>query len=263
MPIITLTTDFGRRDHYVACMKGVISQIAPKATMIDVTHEIEPGNVMQGAFVLRQTVGWFPAGTVHLAVVDPGVGTARRVIVAQYDEQYVVAPDNGLISMVHHHLAVREVRVVENGNLILPSVSATFHGRDVMAPVAAHLASGAKMRDIGPMADQVEVLQIDRPQVLADRTVQGQILYTDAFGNLITNISRDDVGLVYRQHPQAEVYVGEVSVGRLCGTYADVPPGQPLAVVGGTDMLEISVNRGSAQDHFQPAPDTIVTVKPA
>ena len=151
--VITLLTDFGTQDWYVAAVKGVILQIAPEATIVDVTHDLGPQDVVQAAFVLRQTLKWFPPGTIHLAVVDPGVGSNRRLLAGRYAGQYVVAPDNGLITMVHHELPVEAVHWIANRSYALRSVSATFHGRDIMAPAAAHLAAGVAVRQLGPPTD--------------------------------------------------------------------------------------------------------------
>ena len=261
MPIITLTTDFGQRDHYVACLKGVIMQIAPAAAIVDVTHEIERHNILHGAFVLRQVMSWYTAGTIHVVVVDPGVGTPRRIIAARYAGQYVVAPDNGLISFVHHELPVENVHVVENPRLGLPHVSHTFHGRDIIGPAAAHLAGKAKLSDLGPATDHVEVIQVAQPRLLAGHIVQGRIIYSDVFGNLVTNISHEDLASVYRQRPDAGVFLDDTDIGPVRNTYADVPAGKPLALVGSSGLLEISVNAGSAKERLKPQADSVVEVK--
>lgn len=260
MSIITLTTDFGRRDHYVACMKGVIMQLAPQARIVDVTHEIDRHDILAGAFILRETIPWYPAGTVHVAIVDPGVGTPRRIIAARYAGHYVIAPDNGLISLVHQQLAIEEVRVVEDRRFTLPTVSRTFHGRDVLAPTAARLATGANLREVGPPADHVEVLQLPKPRWLNARAVQGQVIHIDHFGNLITNIGGEDVSTVYRHHPGATVVLGDHSIGSIRGAYADVPVGEAIALIGSSGLLEISVNAGSAAERFHPAPGEVVLI---
>ncbi len=261
MPIVTIITDFGWRDHYAAAMKGVILQIAPKTTIVDVTHDIPRHDVLHGAFVLCETAKWFPPGTVHLAVVDPGVGTARRIIVGRYGGQFVVAPDNGLISFLHQQLPAEEVRVLENPRLMMPLVSSTFHGRDVMAPAAAHLAAGRRLQEFGPLTDRVDALKIAHAVVTHDHCLLGQIIHVDGFGNLITNIGVDDLKPIYRWRPDAHVYVAETSVGPVRQTYADVAPGEPIALVGSSGLLEVSVNGGSAQDRFRPPPGTAIELK--
>ncbi|UCF32967.1 MAG: SAM-dependent chlorinase/fluorinase, partial [Phycisphaerales bacterium] len=144
MTLVTLTTDFGTRDPYVGVMKGVILSMAPKAKVVDITHDIEAHNIAEAAFVLRSIWPWYPEGTVHVAVVDPGVGSERRVLLGRYEGRYVIAPDNGLITLVHRSLRLEEMRVVENRRYLLPHTSGTFHGRDIMAPVAAHMVNGVK-----------------------------------------------------------------------------------------------------------------------
>jgi S-adenosylmethionine hydrolase len=249
MPIITLTTDFGLRDHYVACMKGVIMQIAPKATLVDVSHDIPSHRIMQGAFVLAEVLNWFPPGSVHLAVVDPGVGTPRRILIGKYAGRLVVAPDNGLITFVHQRYPIEELRVVENSRFALPNVSATFHGRDIMAPAAAHLAMGRRPQEFGPQTDRVEVLQVAHPTLDAQHCLTGRIIYVDKFGNLTTNIGPNDLSVVLRHRPAAQVYLGETCIGGVQSTYGNVAAGSPIALIG------------SSQDHLGPAPDTVVQVK--
>jgi S-adenosylmethionine hydrolase len=261
MAIITLTSDFGTRDHYVASMKGVILQIAPAATIVDVSHEIERHNILHGAFVLRQTMAWYPQGTIHAVVVDPGVGTRRRIIVAKYGGQYVVAPDNGLISYLHQDIPVEEVFVVENNRLTLPKVSKTFHGRDVIAPVAAHLAAGMRSREVGSPTDHVDVVPVPQAQWIGNQNVRGRVIYTDTFGNLVTNITGEDVAAVYRLRPQAAVTLAETNVGPVRGAYGEVGAGEALALIGSTGLLEIAVNGGSARERFKTPTEALVELK--
>lgn len=260
VPIITLTTDFGTRDAYVAAMKGVIMQGAPQATVVDVSHEIEPYNILHGAFVLRHAVPWFPAGTIHLVVVDPGVGSARRILVGRFAGQFVVAPDNGVISLLQRELGVEEMRVVENRRLMLPHVSSTFHGRDIMAPVAAHLATGTSLGDVGPATDHAEVLQLPQAKLDAEYKLTGQLLYTDRFGNLITNIARSDLALTFKHRVDIDVRLDGTSVGPIRNAYQDVAPGEPLALIGSSEMVEIAVHGGSASERFRPAANCPVHV---
>ncbi|MHC4234103.1 MAG: SAM hydrolase/SAM-dependent halogenase family protein [Planctomycetota bacterium] len=261
MPVITLLTDFGTRDHYVAAMKGVILQIAPQVTVVDISHEIDPQDIVRAAFVLRQIWSWYPPDTVHLAVVDPGVGSDRRIIAGRYVGQYVVAPDNGLISMVHRELRVEAVCVVDNRNYMLPSISATFHGRDIMAPVAAHLATGVAIHNLGPPTSHVEVLKLAAPQRAADQRVIGQVLCADRFGNLITNITRQDLLVTFKHRRDPKVYLGQACVGPIRTSYHEVATGEPLALFGSSDHLEISVNCGSAAGTLSPLPEANVEVR--
>ncbi len=247
-PPITLLTDFGTRDQYVAEMKGVILQIAKQACVVDITHHIDPQDVVRAAFVLRQVWNWFPPGTVHVAVVDPGVGSDRRIIAGRYSGQYVVCPDNGLISMVHHDLQIEAVHVVENRNYTLSTVCSTFHGRDIMAPVAAHLAIGVPIRNLGPPTNHVEVLPLAAPRPIAGPGLAGEVLCADRFGNLITNIPRQALMSMYRQRSDPQVYLDGRCIGPIRTAYHEVPAGQPLAVIGSAEYLEIAVNCGNAAE---------------
>ena len=250
MQIVTLITDYGTRDHYVGVLKGVILRIAPDVRLVDITHEVDPHDVLQGAFILRQIWPWFPAGTIHLAVVDPGVGTDRRVILGQYADQYVVAPDNGLVTLVHRDLPVEAMHVVEDRHYFLPELSATFHGRDLMAPVVGHLANGVKPGDFGPVADRLEMLPVPHCGEVKSDGVHGKVLYVDRFGTLLTNIRREQLAAIADSSRIVDVEVDGTSVGPVRATFGDVPPGEPIAVVGSCGLLEIAVNQGSAAERF-------------
>jgi hypothetical protein len=260
MPAITLITDFGTRDAYAACMKGVILRIAPNAHIIDASHDIERHNVLHGAYILRQLVEWYPPDTVHVAVVDPGVGTHRRIVVARTAGQHVIAPDNGLLSILQHDRMVEAVHVLENPDFMLPQVSHTFHGRDIMAPAAARLAGGARLPDVGPVTDHVEVLHLARPERRPDGSVSGRIIHRDAFGNLITNIIMDDLVPLIRANPASHVRLGDLDLGPIRRTYAEAERGQALALIGSDNHLEIAVNTGSAHDQLRPNPNSEITV---
>lgn len=247
-PVVTLTTDFGTTDHYVGCMKGVILSLAPAVRIVDITHEIEPRNLIQGAFVLRHSWAWFPPGTIHVVVVDPGVGTDRRIIVGRYDGQYVVAPDNGLITFLHRDLTTEAMHVVENRRYFLPRVSNTFHGRDIMAPVAAHLANGVKPHLLGRPTERVEVIPLEHRARSVGNSLHGRVLYTDHFGNLITNIRAEQLSDLGKSMDRVEVTVGERSVGSIRTAFADGEREKLLAIIGSTGMVEIVVNQGSAAD---------------
>jgi S-adenosyl-L-methionine hydrolase (adenosine-forming) len=261
MPIVTLTTDFGLQDHYVASMKGVILRIAPKATLVDVTHEIAAHNVLHAGLILDQIWDCFPAETIHLAVVDPGVGTERRILIGRYAGQILIAPDNGLVTLVHRRGHLEEMRVATNSRLFAPSPSATFHGRDIFAPLAGHLARGMKLAEVGPQTDHVQILQIPQPAFTKDHSLAGEVLYVDRFGTLITNIRRDDVTLAYNRRRNAEIHVGDARVGPLMSTFGQVAPGLPVAFIGSTNLLEVAVNQGSAARHFNAGPGTPVHIR--
>jgi len=242
MSIVTLTTDFGVRDYYVGAVKGVILAIAPEAHLIDLTHEIPPQDVLAGAFVLRHAAREFPPDTVHLAVVDPGVGSSRRPLAARGRDQYWVGPDNGLFSFAFD-TPDSEVRAIDAPALTDVCRSATFHGRDLFAPIAAHLARGLSLSTVGPpVTDPVQLGELT-PQRYGER-IEGQILHVDRFGNLVTSISAADL-TGWEDHLRIHLSADR-HLDRLCRTYADVPPGELLALVGSADLLEISVNGGSA-----------------
>jgi len=261
MAVVTFTTDFGDSDHYVAAMKGVVLSIAPQAILVDVSHKIDRHDISRAAFLLRETAPWYPRGSVHLVVVDPGVGTRRRIIAARYGGQYVVAPDNGVVTLLHRHLSVDAVHVVQNPRLAMPHTSATFHGRDLMAPAAGHLAAGGKIADVGPPTDHLEVLQVSEPAISAKHTIAGQVIHVDAFGNLVTNVPEEQVRTSFAVLPAARVYLNGDVIGAVRHTYADVDANQPLALVGSSHLLEIAVNRGSAAERFGAGVGTKVEIR--
>jgi len=261
MNIITLTTDFGEADHYIACMKGVILQHAPDVRIVDVTHVIQPHDVVHGAFVLRQICEYFPVGTIHVGVVDPGVGTSRRLIAARYEGQVFLAPDNGLVSLVHRDFNLDELRSIENRRLFREQISATFHGRDVLAPVAGQLARGIRLESVGPIVAELEILNLDRPTILPNGGIEGQVLYIDRFGNLISNIAQEDLTTAVGEAGGLNVFVGPLRIGPLRTTYGEVAPGEIVAIVGSTGMLEVAINQGNAATQLRAAPGTIIVVR--
>lgn len=261
MRIITLITDYGMRDHYVGALKGVILRIAPSVRIVDITHDIEPHNVLHGAFVLRQVCPWYPRGTIHLAVVDPGVGSDRRIILGQYDGQYVIAPDNGLVTLIHREMPAEAMYVVEDRRYFLPHLSTTFHGRDIMAPVAAHLANGLNPRKCGRTTDRLEILPVAHRGEVEGDVVRGSVLYVDRFGTLITNISADQLPVSRVRRCTFEVLVNEESIGPVRSAFCDVASGEPVALIGSSGMVEIAINRGRAVERFGPAPAVHVEVR--
>ena len=261
MSLITLITDFGTSDYYVGAMKGIILQTAPNVRIVDITHHIRPHNVVHGAVVLRQMMACFPRDTVHVAVVDPGVGSERRIVAGRYEGQYVIAPDNGLISLVHRDMRLEGMHTVRNTRYFRAPVSHTFHGRDIIAPVAAHVASGVSIADLGPPTDQLELLRLAKPERIEPAGLAGCVVYADHFGNLATNISVADLESLYRTNGGVNVFVGEHCVGPIRRTYSDVPIGEPLALIGSSNMLEISVNSRRADERFDDSPETRIIVR--
>ncbi len=248
-PIITLTTDFGQADGYVGAMKGAILGICPRATLVDVSHEIRPQAVRQAAYILGKTMPYFPPNAVHLVVVDPGVGSARRPIAVQTARAIYVAPDNGVLDWVlAHDPACSAVHLTE-ARFRLPQVSATFHGRDIFAPAAAHLACGTDLREMGevfPLADLVNLPALE-PAPQADGSWQGEILNVDHFGNLVSSFQIPAAGAQHlATDSQFCVTVGKERVGGLNRTFADVEAGELVAYVGSDGYLEIAVRNGNA-----------------
>lgn len=241
-PVITLTTDFGHTDAYVGVMKGVILGICPNATLVDLCHEVRPQAILQAAYLLSTAYPFFPTDTVHLAVVDPGVGSPRRPIALQTETALFVAPDNGLLGPILATASVQ--RIVELSNLAfhLPHPSATFHGRDLFAPVAAHLACGVPLEQMGQElapADLVR-LAIPEPHRLTDTLWLGEVIHIDRFGNLITNFQAPLPGEV------RSVRVADRRVTRLGATFSDVGPGEPVLYLGSSGRLEIALREDSA-----------------
>jgi S-adenosylmethionine hydrolase len=241
--IITLTTDFGTSSPYVAAMKGVLLSIHPSVTLVDISHAIGPQNIREGAVVLHDAARWFPKGTIHVCVVDPGVGTNRRIIEAEVKGQHYVAPDNGLLSLLLSEATSAQVVAVENPDYRLPHVSATFHGRDIMSPVAAHLSLGLLPEALGPRIDDWQTLTWPTPATTPEE-IQGCILWIDRFGNLITNIDASLLGEARTGKWQVECQGREIR--DWVTTYAQRPPGTLVALVGSMDRLELAVVEGSA-----------------
>jgi len=252
---VTLTTDFGVRDPYVAAMKGVLLDICPNVRIVDLTHEIGPQNIAEGALFLAGAVPYFPKETIHVAVIDPGVGTERRPIVLRTLEQYIVCPDNGLAALLVRQ-SPWEARVISNSAFMRDTISPTFHGRDIFAPAAAHLASGAPFDQVGSPIESLVTLAWPEPTVDASGAIHGQVVHVDRFGNLITNIHHSMV----REPASASVHLGAHALDGIQSTYGELPLGKPLTLFGSSGYLEIAVNSGSAAEAFAAAAGEHVTV---
>jgi S-adenosyl-L-methionine hydrolase (adenosine-forming) len=239
--IITLTTDFGLKDHYVGAMKGVIVSINPDVLIIDITHEIPPQDIFKGAFTLRNFYRYFPEGTIHIVVVDPGVGSRRKPIVLEADKNIFVGPDNGVFTFICHESKSIKAFEISNPKYILSNVSSTFHGRDIFAPAAAHISLGISIEDLGRNVKKNVGLSIKEPEIQRDEII-GEFIYADSFGNLITNIPSDLI------KPKSRIYIGKRIIDGISKSYADAPEGELLAIIGSSGFLEISVNRGRASD---------------
>ena len=245
--LITLLTDFGHQDSYVGVMKGVIARIDPTLRVTDLTHEIPPQDVAAARFNLLNAYAYFPIGTVHVAVVDPGVGSARRAIAVQFPQGFLVGPDNGVFSgVLERQGAIAAVELTNSEFWAVSSPSATFHGRDIFAPVGAHLARGVALADLGEVIDPQTLVNLDIPSYIqTESVITGAIQYIDHFGNLITTIPGD---LVQRNMWAVQMGQATVMGGK---TYADQPMGGLIALVGSHGWVEIAINRGSAEQSLQ------------
>jgi S-adenosylmethionine hydrolase len=263
--VITLITDFGMADEYIGVMKGVIVSIAPAVRIIDLSHNINRHAVQEAALVLGAAYHYFPMGTVHVAVVDPGVGSDRKIILLRAGGHLFIAPDNGLLTFMLADNTFEAAYEVANSDLFLKPTSNTFHGRDIMAPVAARLAVGLDVQAVGPAVDKAALFRLTLPPVTINRqlgTVTGAVIGVDRFGNLLTNIHVDDLGAVTGPAgpDQLIVTVREIVCGRLHNFYGAVAAGSPVALIGSRNYLEIGVNRGNAAKMLAAAPGDAVIV---
>lgn len=253
-PLITLTTDFGLTDPFVGVMKGVIASISPAAHVIDITHGVKAFDVLEGALAIWQASRYFPAETVHTIVVDPGVGSNRKPVLCRMSNAWFIAPDNGVLTLVERDVRRRggtaSYLSIENHQYMLPTQSNTFHGRDIFAPVAAHLASQlergkVQQETFGPEIETLIQLDVPEPIHNRDGSIEGVILKSDRFGNLLTNLSASDLP----GDPQSfSLELGSVRITRFCRYYAEVPRGELFAIVGSSGLLEIAMNQGSAEE---------------
>jgi S-adenosylmethionine hydrolase len=243
MATVALLTDFGLADAFVGAMKGVILSRNPAARVVDISHQVPPGDVKAAAFVLGTCHAYFPAGTVHVAVVDPGVGSPRRPVAVRCAGQLFVAPDNGLLSYVLADPGPDEAVAIASRKAMLPRISRTFHGRDVFAPAAAHLSLGLPMSDLGPPVRRLVRLDMPRPQV-GTREIEAHVIYVDGFGNAITDLTERQFEK-WRSGRRAFVEAGGAQF-EAAKAYADGRAGRPLAVFGSSGRLEVAVRGGSA-----------------
>jgi len=243
--IITLTTDFGLQDHYVSTMKAVILGIAPDIRLVDISHQIPPQDVMAGAWVVKNAASYFPDGTIHLVVIDPGVGTNRIPVALQLGSQYFVGPDNGVFSLIADENEYKACQLTDRAYWG-KNTSNTFHGRDIFAPVAAHLANGVALNKIGKPVEKLVTYRWATP--ISDKDgIQGWIMHIDRFGNLISNIPEElirNLDLARRM----KIYVGNTILHELVKSYGFVEDGEPAAYIGSSGMLEIAINKGNASE---------------
>jgi S-adenosylmethionine hydrolase len=246
-PIITLTTDFGLNDHFVGTMKGVILSIEPEAQIIDISHAVQPFDVLDGALTISQAYSYFPTSAVHMVIVDPGVGSARRPLIVSSERHHFVAPDNGVLSLIYQREERLHARHVTADHYNLQPVSQTFHARDIFAPVAAYLAKGVDPEKFGDEITDFVRFNAPRPKPVNENTLRGVILKADRFGNLITNIRPEDAPMLFAESATAfKIVVGKREVTDIKAAYADGAPGEVFGILGSMGYLEIAANRTSA-----------------
>ncbi len=258
-PVITLLTDFGAADHYVGAMKGVMLGICPDAHLIDISHDVAPYAITEAAFTLAQAWTCFPQETVHLVVVDPGVGGPRRPIVVEAAGQRFVAPDNGVLTMLYDAVPAHEVREITASRLFRQPVSRTFHGRDIFSPVAAHVAGGLALSEVGSTIADYARLGFSRPTQISKNTWSGTILKIDRFGNLVTNL--DSASWQHLNRQKFELRIGWHVVSRAAETYAAMPAGEMCVIAGSSGLLEISVNLASAAQIVDAKPGAAIELR--
>jgi len=256
MSLITLTTDFGIDDEYVGIMKGVIMSLNPSAVIIDITHHIDPQDLVQAAYTIYSSYRYFPKGTVHVIVVDPTVGSDRKIIAFKLSDHTFLAPDNGVLSLLikNNSENISSITSIDNSRYFLNPVSHTFHGRDIFAPVSAHLSLGVPINKLGTsvLKNKLVYLSVSDPYFSDNGELVGSIVSTDHFGNLITNIHLNDLEKIdiALSHKKLSINVGTCIISGLSSNYTSVISGHPLAVIGSRGYLEISVNGGNAAKHF-------------
>jgi S-adenosyl-L-methionine hydrolase (adenosine-forming) len=260
MSLITLSTDFGMDDPYVGIMKGVILGINPQAQVIDLTHALSNRRLLEAAFVLQTAYSYFPVGTVHLTVVDPGVGGERRLLAIQGEKMIWVGPDNGLFTVVLKKQPQSKIIHLTQSAFFLKKVSSTFHGRDILAPVAAHLSLGISFEEMGSFISDPVILPFPEPEI-KEKEISGQVLWADHFGNLITNINQETL-LPFLSSPALTIFIGSESITEILQTYSQSLPGRLMALIGSSGYLEIACNLGRATEKvgFQSSRDLKVLV---
>lgn len=261
-PIITLTTDYGINDHLVGTLKGVILKIQPEAQIVDVTHSVVSFDVLDGALAIAAAAPYFPPRTVHVVVVDPGVGTTRRPILVAADNQYFIAPDNGVLSLICEREPNAVVRHITSDHYFLRPLSNTFHGRDIFAPVAAWLTKNWQPEAFGETVTEFTRFAFPKPKQ-ADSGLRGVVLRVDNFGNLLTNFTPEDLPESASTDGKVQFIVGGKPVKQLVDTFARGPAGEAVALLGSSGFIEIAVNKGSAAKALGAGRGTEVLFQPS
>jgi S-adenosylmethionine hydrolase len=249
-PTVTLTTDFGLKDSYVAEMKAVILRISPNTTIIDITHDIEKFDIRMAAYTLACAAPYFPKDTVHVAVVDPGVGTKRRALLVQTQSAFYVGPDNGVLALATDNQGIKHIFGITNPKFMLTRISNTFHGRDIFAPVAAHLTNGTQPKEFGPEIKRISTPKFARVARKRNR-LTGEVLHIDGFGNLITNFRKEELDSMGIKET-VNIKIGNHKLRLKLGkAYEDVKKREAVALFGSHGFLEVSVNQGNAGTAFK------------
>ncbi len=245
-------TDFGEDDFFVASLKGVIAKINPPARIIDITHRLPSFDIKAGSFILFSSYKYFPARTIFLVVVDPGVGTSRKILLAETDNYFFIAPDNGVLSLVLEEEGIRQLREVTNQNYFLPEQSRTFEGRDKMAPAAAWLSRGISCEEFGPEANSYEKYNTEKPQIKRDEII-GHILYIDKFGNLITNIPEGMLKFLQKKtgKKKLSLSIEDMEITSFEQSYSSVKKGELIFLVGSVGLIEIAAKESSAAQRLK------------
>ena len=255
-PLITLVTDFGLQDEYVGVMKGVMLKINPSVKIVDLSHSVEPQDIFGAAYILFSAYKYFAPGTVHVVVVDPGVGSNRRIVCLEVDGYIFLAPDNGILSFLVEKAKPKRIIEVTNRRYFLPEVSNTFHGRDIFAPVSAHIACGVKPEELGAEISEIKKLEIPKPVLVSNGVLSGEIIYIDHFGNIITNVdiealkklkSDTNTNQIDIKGEKFSIVVSNREIKKINKSYSDVKDGELIAIFGSSGFLEIAVNKDSAK----------------
>ncbi|MGD1971446.1 MAG: SAM-dependent chlorinase/fluorinase [Desulfobacterales bacterium] len=264
MPVITLLTDFGTADEYVGVMKGVMLSICPSVAVIDISHQIEPQDIRQAAYLIPAYYRFFPENTIHIIVVDPGVGSQRSILAVYARKHFFIAPDNGLLTLLLSDQKSDTIIRVDNSHYFLEPLSATFHGRDIFAALGGHMACGTQLETLGARIRTQDIVQLTdlTCQVSEKGELVGKIVSIDRFGNLVTNIDqiRLDAFCQSQASKQPRVHIGSLTISGLAKTYADAAPQAPLALIGSRGYMEIALNCGSAEKQLQARKGDLVNV---
>ena len=265
MSIITILSDFSFDDEYVGVMKGVILSICPSVSIVDITHQIDPQDIAQAAYLIPASYRFFPEGTVHLIVIDPGVGGQRDILAINHAGHVFIAPDNGVLTLLMNREKSDTIVRIHNADYFLKPVSATFHGRDIFAPIGAHIVNGTALEDLGTKIDIEDIVHLEdlNCRLSESGELVGKIISIDRFGNLITNIDSNSLTTLRQNDAEnrLQIRISTHVISDLADTYASAAPSSPLALIGSRNYLEIAVNCGSAKRHFKAQKGDAVRVK--